>query len=131
MKAIKMDTSADSAKEIRDKVADILPHVRLVNPFEVLVGIYKRPEKTAGGLILTDKTRGEDIWQGKIGLVLKVGRLAFTEDTENHWDTIPKLGDWVALRVGDTWQLILGEQNCRMVRDQHVRFVIDSPDVVY
>ena len=41
---------------------------------DILVAIYKRPEKTKSGLILTSNTLSEDVHQGKVGLVLKIDR---------------------------------------------------------
>ena len=40
---------------------------------QVLVAIYQRPNKTASGIYLSDGVRAEDQYQGKVGLVLKLG----------------------------------------------------------
>lgn len=126
-----MDHAVDPRVEIRSKVAGHIEQLKIVNPYEVLVGIYKRPEKTATGLYLGDSTRQEDVWQGKVGLILKMGPLAFTETPDHKWPTKPEVGDWVAFRVGDSWQLSLGKQECRMISDIHFRLILKEPDMVY
>lgn len=132
MKALKMQHADDPAREITAKVRDAAEKIELVNPYEVLVAIYERPNKTASGIILTDRYRGEDIWQGKVGFVLKVGPLAFSKDETHRWgDRVPQIGDWIAFRGSDSWQFILGEQNCRIVEDRFVRLILEEPDLVY
>ena len=47
----------------------------------VVVRRLEAEEKTAGGIILTDAARMEDVYQGKLGYVLKMGGDAFAETT--------------------------------------------------
>ena len=68
----------DPANEIRKRIGDISQIEVLHN--QILVGVYIRPEKTKGGILLTSQTRDEDRYQGKAGLVLKKGPLAFVDD---------------------------------------------------
>jgi co-chaperonin GroES (HSP10) len=132
MKSLAMKHDVDPATEILDRVREWLPRIALVSPYEVLVGIYQRPTSTKSGIILTDKARDEDIWQGKVGLVLSVGERAFTEDESHRWpERTPRVGDWVAYRVGDSWPLLIGEQHCRVIEDRHFRLILDHPDMVY
>lgn len=132
MKALKMQHADDPAQEITTRTHDLLDQIQLVNPYEVLVGIYQRPNKTASGIMLPDKYRDEDIYQGKVGLVLKLGELAFKPDEKHQWPSrVPKVGDWIAFRVTDSWQLILGGQQCRVVEDRFFRLIVDDPDLVY
>lgn len=127
-----MDHLLDPAKEIFEKVQKSLVSVSLVNPYEVLVGLYRRPDKTKGGIYLTDRQKDEDIYQGKVGLVLKMGDYAFSEDNDHKWpERTPRVGDWVAFRVGDSWPLIVGEQHCRILEDRLFRLILNSPDLVY
>lgn len=98
---------------------------------QVLVAIYRRPEKTKSGLILSSKTLDEDLYQGKVGLVLKTGPLAFVEDEHHKFGgTIPQPGDWVLYRIGDTFPFMIGEDYYRFVEDVAIRAIIDRPDVV-
>ena len=52
---------------------------------QILVAIYIRPEVTQGGIYLADQTIKEDEYQGKCGLVLKSGPLAFKSDDRNDF----------------------------------------------
>lgn len=130
MKAIQMVHTTDPKKTITDQTDKFMESVELLGA-DVLVGIYIRPEMTAGRIILAANTRKEDEWQGKVGLILAMGPLAFVEDSDHRFGkNPPKVGDWVAFRPGDTWQLSLGEQKCRTIEDVDVKMKLLSPDIV-
>jgi co-chaperonin GroES (HSP10) len=108
--------------------------VNLITPLGagVLVAIYIPPDKTAGGIFLTENTRGEGKYQGKVGLVLRLGPIAFQEDaTHRFGDAIPRVGDWIVFNVGETFSFELGKQRCRIIEDVAVRAIVDQPDIVY
>ena len=77
-----MKHEVDARQEILKAVGDISNFNVFHN--QVLIAIYIRPEMTAGGIIITNKTRDEDKWQGKVGLVLKKGPSAFVDES-NQW----------------------------------------------
>jgi co-chaperonin GroES (HSP10) len=129
-----MEHVTDPREELIASVGDI-DALELYNN-QILVAIYKRPEKTAGGLYLADKTRDEDVYQGKVGLVIKKGPLAFQNDSRNDFQGQDvEVGDWIAYRVQDGWSLGVNGPNgkvpCRMLEDVHVRMRIKSPDEIY
>jgi co-chaperonin GroES (HSP10) len=129
--AIAMLHKADPRSELQDKVDKL---VGLIQPLGtgVMVAVYKRPARTAGGIILTDKTKDEDDYQGKVGLVLKLGPIAFEDDaTHRFGDAVPKPGDWIVYNVGETFSFELGSQRCRIIEDVSVRAIIDQPDIVW
>lgn len=98
---------------------------------QVMVGIYMRPEKTKGGIFLTDKAKDEDLHQGKVGLIVKVGPNAFKSDDEHSFPgTPPMVGDWVFFRVADGWCLSVNGRISRIMQDVNVRGVLDHPDTV-
>lgn len=99
---------------------------------QVLIGIYIRPAKTAGGIILADQTRDEDLYQGKVGLVLKKGPIAFVDDdrVSFHGKTA-EVGDWIVFRPSDGWALSVNKVACRVLQDVHVRAKVTSPDVIW
>jgi co-chaperonin GroES (HSP10) len=99
----------------------------------ILVGVYERPEKTKSGIHLPDTgSRDEDKYQGKIGLVLKVGPLAF-KDTESVQFNGFKVeeGEWIVLAPSDGWSLSVHGQICRMVTDAAIKMVASHPDEVW
>jgi len=99
---------------------------------QLLVAIYMRPEKTKSGIILSDQTRSEDRYQGKVGLVLKKGPTAFV-DPDNKWfvDTDVEVGDWVYFRVTDGWSINVHGVSCRMLEDTDIRGSTKYPDAVW
>ena len=137
MRAIKSATSSKSlASDIWAKVNPYLPDLgELVQLGDILVALYQRPEKTDGGVFLTDKMRGEDIYQGKAGLIIKMGPLAFADDLEHTppivWPVKPDIGSWVLFRTSDGWPLVIGEQHCRIVNERGIRMILNRPDVVF
>lgn len=128
--ALKMDHTTDPRDDLLKAVGSI-DHLEVFGA-DVLVAIYKRPEKTAGGVILSDITRGEDKWQGKVGLVLKKGPAAFKDDnnTSFHGADVD-VGDWVYFRVSDGWSLTVNKCDCRMLQDVHIKGRVPSPDYVW
>lgn len=124
--------AADLASEIWKQVNPHLPEIRdLVQVADVLVAIFVRPNVTAGGIHLTDAYKDEDVFQGKTGLILRMGPQAFTDDETHSWPVKPRVGDWVAYRVSDGWPIYLGDQPCRLVNERGIRMVLNRPDVVY
>lgn len=103
-----------------------------VAPADVLVLIYKRASVTAGGVHLPDMTLQEDRWQGKVGLVLKVGAGAFVDSARVKFSGFSaKRSDWVVFSPSDGWPLQLGRKDCRQLEDVCIRAVIPDPDFVY
>jgi len=127
---MKMKHDVDPGAALREAVGD-LDGIELFNN-QVLVAIYKRPERTAGGIILTDNARKEDEFQGKVGLVLDKGPMAFVDDASVKFqgqDVIE--GDWITFRASDGWALNINGVPCRMVEDSHIKMRVASPDTVY
>lgn len=120
----------DPAQAIRDKIgSDHLDTIQVPGAL-ILVGIYMRPNMTAGGIMLSDKTREEDMWQGKVGLVLKVGALAYSDEDVFKKGSYCKAGDWVLFKAVEGQLFLLNEHPCRMIDDYRITAVIDGPDGV-
>lgn len=98
----------------------------------VLLGIYIRPEKTAGGIYRPTANVQEDVWQGKAGLVLKMGPNAFQDDADYqfHGQKV-ELGEWCVFKVGDAWSLEINKVPCRLVRDSNIRLKVKDPSIVF
>lgn len=128
--ALRVKHDTDPRDEIMVRCKPYLDGLTLMGS-RIIVAIYQRPEKTQSGIILPGQVQKEDVYQGKVGLILKMGPMAFTEDDTHKWPVAPKIGDWVAFRVGDTWQLTMDKQPCRMIEDVDVRMIVTEPDVLY
>jgi len=126
----RMNHSVDPKKVILDDMGDI-SNVKLFNN-QVLVAIYLRPEQTSTGVWLPEKNRDEDKYQGKAGLVIKLGPLAFDETNDNFFkDVDVKLHDWIYFKPSDGWSITVHGVLCRILDDSAVRGKIDAPDVVW
>lgn len=126
----KFDFPDDPVKIIRDKIGD-LSSIEIMHN-QILIAQYIRPERTKSGLFLSDQTRNEDRFQGKAGLVLKKGPLAFVDDEHNkfHGQNVQE-NDWVFFRVSDGFPVTVNGVLCRMLEEVHVRGKIPSPEVVF
>lgn len=127
---LKMAHDRDPAEIIREQAGD-LSGVEIYHN-QILVGIYERPEKTRGGIILTEKAKAEDKYQGVVGLVLRIGPAAFQDDEHNkfHGQTL-KEGDWVVYRTSDGWKTSFNGKVCRLLEDAHIKARIAHPDLVF
>jgi len=90
---------------------------------QVLCAVYIRPLlNPRTGLQSTEKHQQEDIWQGKVMLVLKLGPDAFKGDGSyqaamfGSADDVPKVGDWLMANANTGFSLnIRGEGGTRVV----------------
>lgn len=102
---------------------------------QVLVAVYMAPEKTSGGIVVPISVRDEDRHQGKVGLILKVGPLAFKDDTGKWvWPDGIGVGDWVYFRTSDGWQTTVNSHRdnlCRHLSDADIKGRIQHPDKVW
>lgn len=127
----------DPKQDILDDVGHLIPSF---NPIcdQVLLVMYERGKqkngdlaKTEGGIYLPNGTTGalaEDKWQGKVGLVVAMGPIAFTEDDNHKWGkVVPKIGDWVMISIGDSYSFDLpGDRRARQVSDASVKLILKS-----
>src|SRR5262249_45286841 len=113
---------------------------------DLLVVTYDRSNqegdiKRESGLILPkasalSNTLGEDQYQGKVGLVMKLGPLAFTEADGHKWVArTPRIAAWVMFHVGDGFPFHIPgkvkEWKARVLEDVHIKLIIDVMAVVY
>ena len=99
---------------------------------QVLCAVYVRPQKTKSGIYLSDRTVDEDKIQGKVGLVINMGPMAFVDDS-NSWfkDVNISEWDWVVFRPSDGWSITINGVVCRILDDTNVRGTIPHPDLVW
>jgi hypothetical protein len=101
----------------------------------VLVCLYVRPAtRTIGGVEIPETATDEDRYQGRVGMVLKVGSQAFI-DSDNPpvkfagFKAEP--GQWVVYRPSDGMRFQIGRRDCRLIADVHVKMRLGTPDEVY
>jgi hypothetical protein len=85
-----------------------------VSAQRLLVAVYVRPEKTKGGIYRADHSLAEDRFQAKVGLVLKVGSLAFVDDAVNKFGGFRvDPGDWAVFNPTDGMESFFIAENGR------------------
>ena len=129
--AIKAHHETDPREVIWQAVGKDIDDIQMLGA-RVLVATYVRPDKTASGIYLSDRTRGEDEYQGRVGMVLKMGPLAFVDDENHKWgDLRPKIGYWIFLNIGDARRMTLNKHPVRIVEDVHIAGLLTQPDVAW
>lgn len=101
---------------------------------QVLCAIYTMPNdaKTLGGLIVPTKTRDESIYQGRAGLVVKLGPQAFVDDeTTKFYGQKADVGDWVFCRPSEGQLIEINGNAMRIFRDTQILGRIPNPDCVW
>jgi len=127
-----MDEVAKSANpfdEILKKVGDLSGVTIMYNM--VLLASYIKPEKTAGGIIRIGQSQEEDVYQGKTGMVLKLGQEAFQDDgdTQFHGQKV-EIGEWAVFKLGDAWKIQVGDWPCLLVRDSAIKMKVAHPSII-
>jgi len=117
----------------RQKLLDAIGDVAGVELFhtQVLCAIYIAPETTKGGIIRPPSNVDEDKYQGKVGLIVKLGPEAFAKDSKWQWPDDLGLGDWVFYRVSDAYACHVNQVDCRIIEDVDVKGRVDHPDRVW
>lgn len=125
----------DPRQEIFDKIGELPDGI--VTGCRILVAIYQPPivEKTEGGLFLAQKIQDEDrlenIWQGRVGMIVAMGPDAYVDTDEVKFSQKAAVGDWVWFRPSDGGACDVQEVFCRVFDSE--RFIIGKlphPDMV-
>jgi hypothetical protein len=143
IKSKQNDPAAQLKRDILAKIGDVSEFEIAQN--EILLAIYQRPETTSSGIIQVAQTLKEDIYQGKVGLVLRIGEHCQFDRVDPYTGVqtgIPiSLHDWVVVRPSDTWALDINMRSdalsskdfvaCRLVHDKDIRAKIPHPGVIW
>lgn len=123
--------SVDPHKAIIDFVSPFLSQVH-IGPAKILVATFRQPEKTAGGIIKTQRFIEEDKYQGITGLVLKRGPLSFEDDARIKFGGFSaKEWDWVVYKPENARATELRGLHCRIIEDSNIDAVVDDPELVW
>lgn len=115
--------SDDPKQAILSAVGDLSKEIVLWDL--VLIGTYIRPERTRGGIIKPMEVVKEDEFQGKSGLVLKLG-----EGVDNIFG-LEEGKDWVAYSIKDGMACHVNGTACRLVPYERIRMKLSSPEMVF
>lgn len=134
----------DPAKPLLEAAGDLSDYEVFHNL--VLVATYIAPPKVMKGangedviFHTPDNSMAEDRFQGKVGLVLKVGPTAFKDDSVAKFGGVTlKPGDWVAYRPSDGHELFIRDRrerdkglSCRLIEDVFIRGRVSDPSLIY
>ena len=82
----------------------------------------------------------ENRFQGKMGLVLKLGPLAFQDDANAKFGGVQiEVGDWVMYRPSDGIELFIKDYTglandglaCRLIEDSLIKGRVTDPSLIY
>ena len=98
---------------------------------QVICAIYVAPERTKGGIIRPQSNVDEDRYQGKVGLIIKMGPQAFRSDAKWQWPDDLAEQDWVYYRASDGFACRINGVDCRILEDVDVKGRAQHPDKVW
>ena len=134
------DIAIAASNDPKAALINSLGDVSGFEPFHnlILVATYVAPEKTKGGIIRPDRNLAEDRFQGKVGLVIKVGPQAFVDDSARLFGGVRvQEGDWVMYRPADGLEMFFvnstGREGtpCRLIEDICIKGRVNDPSMIY
>lgn len=125
------DDGEEEKKTIMESFHGALDHVDLFKA-QVLVVIFQREKLGRNSKILTaEKTKKEDVYQGRVGLVVKIGPLAFTDSTDVQFGgKRVDPGDWCFYIPANGTRLMVNGVECRIIEDVHVDGKVIDPYIL-
>jgi co-chaperonin GroES (HSP10) len=137
--AAKIGLGGDPRRTLIDSIGQ-----KIIDQFEpsydeVLVATFVAGDRTKGGIIIGgDRTRAEDRFQGKVGLVLKCGHCVNTEKYPGPFPTPIKTGDWIMYRASDADEFFfvdkktgLDGNSVRIIEQRLIRGRVQNPEAIY
>lgn len=129
----------DADEEKQKILAQIdLDEISKIDLFGGRLIVAKWIRTNAGRIILAKETQKEDEYQGKVGLVLKLGPLAFVDDETHQWHGLAaKVGDWVMYGHSDGADFNYSKNGthdqvpCKVLDEVHVQAILPRPDFAY
>lgn len=102
----------------------------------VIVLTYYMPDyldvQGGGKIILPEKVHDEALWQGKVGLVVAKGPLAFKDDNivQFHGQNV-EIGEWVMYDIMEGRQFTIDRMHARRLKDTQIVMRVPDPRVIY
>lgn len=126
LEAIRAALVAGEAEHLLEQLESIaLPHP---TGWHLLVLQYVRPDKV-GALYMPAQAQREDEYQGRVGLVLRVGPDAYSDDAKFPQGPWCKVGDWIVWPPlqSTTTRLKYGKSVLALIADDRVLMVGAHP----
>jgi co-chaperonin GroES (HSP10) len=133
MAVIQMRNSATADRELLKAIGDI-SDIEVLND-RILIAIYRHEGMTKGGIIASTKTEDESDYQGKVGLVLKIGPLVNVEGKSQTRGAELKIGDWVVVNPSSGLSMHAGQHGSsrmlRMLVEKDIHMRVKRPDAIW
>jgi co-chaperonin GroES (HSP10) len=110
--------------EILRQAGDRLPKP---SGWKVLIAVPKAKEKTEGGIYKPYESMNAEEVGTIIGLVLKMGDLAYKDQKKFPTGPWCHRGDFIVMRTYSGTRFKVGEQEFRLINDDTVEAVVDDP----
>lgn len=124
------DSADEAAREILARVGDLKGWTPL--NYQILIAAYVRPDevtlRNGAKFILPQKTVAEDVWQGKLGLVLAMGASACMSDRYREFvGPQPVVGSWVLVAPTEGIKFQINDQQVRLINDDKILMLAPGP----
>lgn len=134
MAVIQMRNSATADRELLKAIGDI-SDIEVLND-RILIAIYRHEGKTKGGIITdTGTTVKEADYQGKVGLVLKIGPLVNVDGKELTRGAKIEVGNWVVVNPSSGLSMHAGQHGSdrmlRMLVERDIHMRVKRPDCIW
>ena len=137
--SIAFDPGEDFRKTVYERIGHLIDDVEIFHS-QILVAKFMRTKHSAN-IIATANSEREDRYQGKVGLVLKVGPGAFQDNpgTGDYFHGVSvKPGDWVHYRYSDGADFNIrpsgsdaNKVECRLLEDSSIKGRLSRPDLIW
>ena len=110
--------------EENTKTANQLPEPK---GFKLLIALPEFKEKTDSGIYLPEQVREKESLATIVGFVLKMGDMAYKDESKFPTGPWCKQGDWVLFRAYSGTRIKIHGQEFRLINDDTVEAVVDDP----
>jgi len=129
------DYKADPRGFLLDRCALWMPKMTVFHNW-IITATYYLPgslDIPGGGKIhLPEKSHDEALWQGKVGLVIGKGQLAFKDNEYIKFEgQNVEIGDWVMYDILEGRQFTVERVHCRRLKDTQIVMRIPDPRLIY
>lgn len=133
LNVIELSQAADFKVAVLEKLQRWLDDDRnKLHGTDVLMATYVEPEKTAGGIIRPQSNINEARFQGKLGLVLKLGPTAFKYDGQYEFEgEPPQIGDYVMFHASAPRELSILGTSCKLIDSSQIKMTVGDPASIW
>jgi hypothetical protein len=128
------DYKRDPRQFLLDRLAILMP-LKVFHNWIITATYYMPAYDTLPGghkFYRSDAGHDEALWQGKVGLVIGKGPLAFLDEgnVRFHGQNV-NIGDWIQYDILEGRQFTLDRVHCRRLKDTQVVLGVPDPALVY